>query len=69
MTRIRPSVYNTRPVLIPQKPALPACPICNKEVLLETAKTDENGHALHEECYLLRLKSEERPTGLLGTDV
>ena len=62
MTRIRPSVYNTRPVLIPQKPALPACPICNKEVLLETAKTDEDGRALHEECYLLKLNLKRSTT-------
>ncbi len=27
-------------------------------VLLETAKTDENGRAIHEECYLLALKLE-----------
>jgi hypothetical protein len=32
------------------------CPICNKLVRLETAKTDEHGLAIHEECYLLKLK-------------
>ena len=55
MARIRPYLRNTRAVPIPKKPWLPACPICNKEVQLETAKTDEVGRALHEECYLLRL--------------
>jgi hypothetical protein len=56
MARMHPSFFhNTRAVPIPRRPALPACPICNKEVQLETAKTDEVGRALHEECYLLRL--------------
>ncbi|HEV2400306.1 MAG TPA: hypothetical protein VGS27_25435 [Candidatus Sulfotelmatobacter sp.] len=35
---------------------LPFCPICNKPVSLETAKADEHGRAVHEECYLLSLK-------------
>jgi hypothetical protein len=30
---------------------LPKCDICNRAVELETAKTDENGRAVHEECY------------------
>lgn len=34
---------------------LPVCPICNKSVVLESAKTDENGGAVHEECYLLKI--------------
>jgi hypothetical protein len=55
MARMRPSFHNRRAVPIPKRPTLPACPICNKEVQLETAKTDEVGRALHEECYLLRL--------------
>jgi hypothetical protein len=28
------------------------CPICDKPVILETAKTDDDGRAVHEECYL-----------------
>ena len=55
MARMRPSFHNTRAVPVLKRPALPACPICNKEVQLETAKTDEVGRALHKECYLLRL--------------
>jgi hypothetical protein len=31
------------------------CSICQKPVTLETAKTDEVGQAVHEECYLLML--------------
>jgi len=33
----------------------PLCPICNKPLQLETSKTDENGRAVHEECYIKRL--------------
>ena len=28
------------------------CAICNELVKLETAKTDGDGHAVHDECYL-----------------
>lgn len=28
------------------------CPICNEPVTLNTAKADEDGHAVHEDCYL-----------------
>lgn len=52
----------------PQKPLsqfvsnpLPICAICNAAVSLETAKTDEDGAAIHEACYVLRMKSSERP--------
>lgn len=37
-----------------QKPEI-NCSICYKPVALETAKTDEVGQAVHEECYLLNL--------------
>jgi uncharacterized Zn finger protein (UPF0148 family) len=30
------------------------CPICNEPVCLETSKTDEDGRATHEECYVQR---------------
>jgi hypothetical protein len=39
---------------------LPTCPICNSLVPLETAKTDEYGVAIHEECYVLKVKSSEQ---------
>ena len=28
------------------------CSICRKSVKLETSKTDDRGHAIHEECYV-----------------
>ena len=36
---------------------LPACCVCNSPVLVETSKTDEYGQAVHEECYVLKLRS------------
>jgi len=35
---------------------LPLCSICDKPVQLETSNTDEDGKAIHEECYILKLK-------------
>lgn len=36
-------------------PSVPehVCWVCNKPVKLETAKTDEQGGAVHEECYVM----------------
>jgi hypothetical protein len=34
----------------------PGCLICGRAVLLETAKTDEIGMAIHDRCYFLKLK-------------
>lgn len=34
------------------------CWICGKEVLLEKCNTDEHGRAVHERCYVLKLKVE-----------
>jgi len=34
------------------------CRICGKPVPLETAKTDEWGKAVHEDCYVLRIRLE-----------
>lgn len=48
------------PQMILNKQGFPACPICNRPVDLESAKADENGHAIHEECYLLRLRMEQQ---------
>ena len=33
----------------------PICPICLKAVPLNNAKTDEDGNAIHEDCYLVKL--------------
>jgi hypothetical protein len=35
---------------------LPRCLLCGKPVSLDTSKTDENGKAIHEECYVLRMR-------------
>lgn len=32
------------------------CILCDNPVLLSSSKTDENGKAVHEECYLLRMR-------------
>jgi hypothetical protein len=37
------------------KQRLPDCGICNGPVLLETTNTDENGQAVHEDCYVLKV--------------
>ena len=34
---------------------LPNCSICNEPVELKTAKTDEDGKAVHEDCYVQRM--------------
>jgi hypothetical protein len=39
-----------------QFPTQTVCPMCTMPVQLETAKTDEHGRAIHEECYLRALK-------------
>lgn len=45
--------------------ALPhRCWICGKELSLETCKTDESGHMVHEHCYTLRIQLEAAPSRL-----
>jgi hypothetical protein len=43
-----------------QAPIRPAfqvlCPICGGSVSLESAKTDEQGKTIHEDCYLFKVK-------------
>lgn len=38
--------------------AVVTCVICHKPVPLETAKTDERGKTVHEECYVSKMKLE-----------
>lgn len=38
------------------QPFVLVCPICNKPVRLETCNTDEHGNAVHEDCYILKIK-------------
>jgi hypothetical protein len=37
------------------------CSICNKPVSLQTARTDEVGRAVHQECYLLKVGVKPDP--------
>lgn len=37
------------------------CALCNKLVKLETSKTDEDGRAVHEECYFAKLSGKPLP--------
>jgi len=38
------------------------CQICKLPVILETARIDERGKAVHEECYLKTIQAgQERP--------
>ena len=34
---------------------VPICSICNLPVPLSIAKTDEDGRAIHENCYLVKI--------------
>jgi hypothetical protein len=40
----------------PAVPGGPICGICGTPVKLETTKTDEYGRAVHEQCYILKVK-------------
>lgn len=35
------------------------CRICGKPVAVETSKTDGDGQAIHEDCYVLKVKLEQ----------
>ena len=41
---------------------LPNCPVCNESVELKNAKTDGNGKAVHEECFLRSLIAQPEKT-------
>jgi hypothetical protein len=43
-----------------KEPALPLCPVCNKPVPLEIAKVDEDGRAIHGECYLAIVRRKDK---------
>jgi len=43
------------------KRSAPLCPVCNEAVDLTVAKTDEDGRAIHEECYLRKLHAKGTP--------
>ena len=39
----------------------PMCPLCNEPVLLETCKADEQGRAVHEHCYAMKVTQHQAP--------
>ena len=42
---------------VPQKfERLLLCRLCGKPVAIETSKTDEDGRAIHEDCYVLKVQ-------------
>lgn len=57
-------------------PYAPICAICKEPVALEESKTDEHGHAVHENCYIwtvelkkprkriTQIDAQPRPSGL-----
>jgi hypothetical protein len=52
----------TGPQLVSYQPALARCYLCDKPLPLEDSKTDESGKAVHEECYLLKLRLRQAST-------
>lgn len=46
--------------MVSEESVLPFCPVCNKPVPLETAQTDDNGRAIHGDCYALILSHGRR---------
>jgi hypothetical protein len=38
------------------------CSICEKPVSLESAKADEYGRTIHEDCYALKMKLKQATT-------
>jgi hypothetical protein len=42
-----------------RKLRVPLCSICNKPVEVEAATIDEHGEAIHEECWLLKMRLEQ----------
>jgi hypothetical protein len=43
---------------MPKFPVAPLCSFCNLPVDLETSKTDEYGQAIHDECYVLKVRQK-----------
>ena len=53
---------HSSPQLSSSESGLVRCSLCQMPVPLESSKTDENGKAVHEECYMLRLRLEQATT-------
>jgi hypothetical protein len=52
-------MYNNSQSCVPA----PICAVCHQPVPLSDAKADEDGHAIHEECYLVKLGMSKPPVG------
>ena len=50
------------------KRAAIVCSICSRIIALETSNTDEQGHAVHEECYVRQTISQLRIAPHLSED-
>ncbi len=48
----------------PERPLI--CSLCHQIVAIETSKTDEDGTAVHEDCYLQALVSKPSVTNRQG---
>ena len=44
------------------KTTLPICSVCNEPVELNTAKVNEVGNPIHEECYVLKVSLRKDKT-------
>ena len=44
----------------PSFPLFPTCSLCNEPIELETARTDDYGKAVHEECYEFKIGKRRR---------
>ncbi len=55
--RVMPSVPK-----FPVKSTFFLCSFCNAPVELETSKADEDGKAIHEECYVFKVNGTQAPT-------
>jgi hypothetical protein len=47
---------------------LPICSLCNEPVEIETAKTDENGDAVHGDCYVVKIRPKTSQPCHVGLD-
>lgn len=54
-----PTPDSARREVPPKQSPVLLCRICDKPVAVETAKTDGAGHAIHEECYALKISLEQ----------
>ena len=41
--------------------SLTLCSICDEPVELENSNTEEHGLAVHEECYVMKMQTEQTP--------